>query len=101
MGRSACCAHCPWVLFGALQGLFGWPIPTTRTTSLILLAVFVLCLLLYAARLGEKATSELPTIGGYGDGFFRGLKDAGPGGHDRTGDAHGNPYLRDRSNRLG
>jgi hypothetical protein len=37
-------------LFGALQGLFGWPIPTTRTTSLILLAVFVLCLLLYGDR---------------------------------------------------
>ena len=37
-------------LFGALQGLFGWPVLTSGMRNLIVLAIFVLGYLIYRSR---------------------------------------------------
>jgi membrane protein implicated in regulation of membrane protease activity len=42
------------ILFGVLQGLFGWPVPTSGTRNLILLAVFVVAYLIYRDRRKQK-----------------------------------------------
>ena len=42
------------LLFGVLQGLFGWPVLTSGTRNLILLVVFVLAYLIYKDRRKQK-----------------------------------------------
>lgn len=45
------------LLLGVLQGLFGWPVLTSGTRNLILLAVFVVAYLIYRNKRKQKKTT--------------------------------------------
>jgi hypothetical protein len=41
-------------LFGALNGAFGWPIPTSATRNIVLLTIFVIGFFIYKQKHSPK-----------------------------------------------